>query len=214
MRSWSLIAVHLWQLAFLFAAAWMSSACGGGGGSGIPPTNSRTPLPQVVQDTNPSGQRTDVTADEFFVFVAGDKAQYNATTPFGIQISVAREVIAGPDAQGRTTIRESAPANPSFDLIIERWQRHSDGLRIFNRMPFKVAVKEWQIRTAKTRHFRLKDNLARRRRRSGQLWLFDVHEFDLTTTDKMSGKHKCSSQSSITEDLPQMTRMARINPGK
>ena len=119
------------QAALAFGLACAVSACGGGGGGGGVVPNllpARTPLPLVRTDTLPVGTRIDVAADDFFVFVAGDRATYRATTFLGVSIEVQREVVAGPDAQGTVTIVENVPAQPGIDSSTERWQRRADGL--------------------------------------------------------------------------------------
>lgn len=113
----------------LTLAAVLLAACGGGGGGGSdPPVNVRPPLPQLVQDVLPAGERIDVAADDFFAVAAGDRATFRAYNNFGSPIEVLRELVAGPDAQGRYTIRESVPANPSISVNQESWQKTAQGL--------------------------------------------------------------------------------------
>lgn len=109
------------------ACALLIAGCGGGGGgeSSMPP---RDPLAQVVQDITPSGPRIDVSADDFFPFVAGDRARYNGTNALQESVDVVREVASGPDGAGRVTVRQTMPSHPSVAAIVERWQSRAEGL--------------------------------------------------------------------------------------
>ena len=64
---------HLRHLITLAAAAILA-ACGGGGGGSSPTT--RAPLPQVVSDTNPVGDRVDLRSRNYFPAAAGDSWTY------------------------------------------------------------------------------------------------------------------------------------------
>jgi len=108
--------------------AWLA-ACGGGGGGGtetnVPP---RTPLAHVVQDTVPAGARVDVSGDDFFPFVAGDRATYFGSNALGQAVEVVREVVSGPDGAGRVTVRQTMPSHPTEETLVERWQMRPEGL--------------------------------------------------------------------------------------
>lgn len=65
---------HLRHLITLAAAAILT-ACGGGGGGSSPTT--RAPLPQVVSDTNPVGDRIDLRSRNYFPAAAGDSWTYD-----------------------------------------------------------------------------------------------------------------------------------------
>jgi hypothetical protein len=111
--------------------ALLLAGCGGGGGSGgdsesgMPP---RTPLAHLVQDTVPPGSRIDVSADDFFVFVAGDRARYFGSNTSNQSVEVVREVVTGPDGGGRVTVRQTMPSHPAVEALVERWQRRPEGL--------------------------------------------------------------------------------------
>lgn len=59
------------------AAAAIVAACGGGGGGGGSSPTTRAPLPQVVSDTNPVGDRIDLRSRNYFPAAAGDSWTYD-----------------------------------------------------------------------------------------------------------------------------------------
>ena len=85
-------------------AAALLAGCGGGGGSGY------LPLPERAEDTLPEGARIDVSALDLYPLDAGDRWLYDRHESGAADALVAREVIAGPDAQGYLTLRESDAA--------------------------------------------------------------------------------------------------------
>ncbi|WP_088278902.1 hypothetical protein [Ideonella sp. A 288] len=122
---------HGWRGVACSALAAVLTACGGGGGSGGDSASpSRPPLARVVQDIAPPGPRIDVAADDFFVASTADKAIYRSRTvgPLGVDVDVHRDVVFGPDAQGRFTVVESVPGQLVVAPVTERWQRRADGL--------------------------------------------------------------------------------------
>ncbi len=58
------------------ALALLLSACGGGGGGGDDSANIREPLPQLVSDTYPTGDRLDLRSRNYFPAAAGDSWTY------------------------------------------------------------------------------------------------------------------------------------------
>ncbi len=109
------------------------AACGGGGGgtdTNPAPSNLRSPLPRLVQDIEPSGTRTDVAAQDFFVLSAGDRARYSAFTRAGRPLEVERQVSTGPDAEGRVTVRvrESVVGQSDIEPLEEEWRLRPEGL--------------------------------------------------------------------------------------
>jgi hypothetical protein len=116
------------RASFTMAVLGLSS-CGGGGGGLAFSGSQRAPLPQLSQDTVPQGARISVDADDFFAVAANDSALYSAyPAQSGPLIEVRREVTQGPDAQGRFTLTESVPTQPSIEVAVERWQRRAEGL--------------------------------------------------------------------------------------
>lgn len=106
-------------------------ACGGGGGGGssdVPPTSGRAGLPELSQDTFPSGDRISIAGRDFFAFTPGDRAIYNSSDLSDQLVRVQREVIEGPDALGRVAVRETPLARPEFSASTERFQVRPDGL--------------------------------------------------------------------------------------
>jgi len=100
----------------------------GGGGSDSAERITRTPLPQVVQDSLPAGVRIDVSSDQFFTVAAGDDAIYTSTDRDGQSVRVRRAVIQGPDASNSFVVEESVPTQAGLGSDIERWQLRADGL--------------------------------------------------------------------------------------
>ena len=113
----------------LTVALVLLASCGGGdagGGGGAP--SRRAALPELSQDITPSGSRIDVASRNFFAFSAGDRAEYRATTALGQPVLVLREVVTGPDAQARVSVRESVPLRPDLPASVENYQRLPQGL--------------------------------------------------------------------------------------
>jgi hypothetical protein len=67
------------QAIALIAMAASLTGCGGGGGGGSSPATVRDPLPQLVQDINPSGTRLDFRDRNYFPAAAGDAWTYDRT---------------------------------------------------------------------------------------------------------------------------------------
>lgn len=122
--------LHAETRRWIVLASWLLlAACGGGGGSGDGgSSNGRQPLATLSQDILPDGPRVDVSADDFFAVAAGDAARFQSSTPFVPYVEVLREVLSGPDAQGRFTVRESVVGQAAIDPVVERWQRTPAGL--------------------------------------------------------------------------------------
>ena len=96
---------HLRHLITLAAAAILA-ACGGGGGGSSPTT--RAPLPQVVSDTNPVGDRIDLRSRNYFPAAAGDSWTYdyiqNGVTTSNLVTRTVGSTTAGPDGSYDSTI--------------------------------------------------------------------------------------------------------------
>lgn len=111
------------------ALALVLTACGGGGGGGDS-ANIRAPLPQVVSDTYPAGDRLDLRSLNYFPAAAGDSWTYNhvqggITTPGAVTRSVtgaSADVYtiseATPGAQPDTeTYRRTAAGHVLVDIV-------------------------------------------------------------------------------------------------
>jgi hypothetical protein len=88
------------RLAAAGLALALLAACGGGGGDGAL-------LPERAEDTVPAGARIDVAALDLFPLDAGDLWDYDRIAAAGGTGRVTREVVAGPDADGFFTVRET-----------------------------------------------------------------------------------------------------------
>lgn len=106
------------------ALALLLSACGGGGGGGDDSANIREPLPQLVSDTYPTGDRLDLVSRNYFPAASGDSWTYTVSdngTPTG-QTATRRVISATPDT---FTISETLPGAPTE---IESYRRTSAGI--------------------------------------------------------------------------------------
>ncbi|HSN31293.1 MAG TPA: hypothetical protein VLU41_01305 [Ideonella sp.] len=106
--------------AVAFAATLLAS-CGGGDGGGSLVT-------PIAEDTVPAGPRIDVSALDLFPLDAGDDWTYDLF--FGAQAggTVTRKIVAGPDANGWFTLRESG-ATQSTDVF---YRQTSEGIEQFD----------------------------------------------------------------------------------
>ena len=105
--------------AVLACAALASCGGGDGGGSLVPP---------FAEDTIPAGTRVDVSALDLFPLDAGDTWHYDLFAGAQAGGSVARAIVAGPDANGWFTLREGG-ATQADDIVL---RQTSEGIEQFD----------------------------------------------------------------------------------
>lgn len=91
----------------LGAALALLQACGGGGGDAPSPPDGDALLPTLSQDVEPPGARIDVSSRNYFVLGAGNAWTYDRKSNGIANGTVTRNVVSGPDANGRLTISET-----------------------------------------------------------------------------------------------------------
>ncbi len=112
---------HLRHLITLAAAAILT-ACGGGGGGSSPTT--RAPLPQVVSDTNPVGDRIDLRSRNYFPAAAGDSWTYDYIQNGVTTSNLVTRTVGSTTADGYTISERVGSALPDT----ETYRRTAAGL--------------------------------------------------------------------------------------
>ena len=116
------------RLAAVGCAVALLAACGGGGDGPL--------LAEGAEDTVPAGPRIDVAALDLFPLDAGDLWDYDRIAAGGATSRVTREVVAGPDANGFFTVRET-DATLVSDIV---YRAGSEGIEQFDPLGARTSM--------------------------------------------------------------------------
>lgn len=115
------------RLAAAGIALALLAACGGGGDGAL--------LPERAEDTVPAGTRIDVAGLDLFPLDAGDLWDYDRIDDRGTTRAT-REVVAGPDANGFFTVRETDAALVT-DIV---YRVAADGIEQFDALGARSSM--------------------------------------------------------------------------